>query len=71
MMAPEFTKASKELKGHARFAKLNTETYPQAGGQYGIRGIPLLIAFRSGKEIKRQAGAIASAQIIEWAAGLG
>jgi thioredoxin 2 len=70
MMAPEFAKASKELKGRARFAKLNTETYPQAGGRYGIRGIPLLIAFRRGQEIKRQAGAIASAQIVEWAAGL-
>lgn len=70
MMAPEFAKASKELKGRARFAKLNTETYPQAGGRYGIRGIPLLIAFRSGQEIKRQAGAIASAQIVEWATGL-
>ncbi len=71
MMAPEFAKASKELKGRARFAKLSTETYPQAGERYGIRGIPLLIAFRNGQEIKRQAGAIASAQIVEWAAGLG
>ncbi|MCF3974141.1 thioredoxin domain-containing protein [Paracoccus salsus] len=71
MMAPEFAKASRELKGRARFAKLDTEAFPQAGAQYGIRGIPLLIGFRGGREIKRQAGAISSAQIVEWATGLG
>ncbi|MGY9046832.1 hypothetical protein P775_01075 [Puniceibacterium antarcticum] len=71
MMAPEFAKAAKTLKGRARFAKLNTETYPQAGGRYAIRGIPLLIAFRGGREIKRQAGSVASAQIVEWASALG
>lgn len=70
MMGPEFAKASKALKGRVRFAKLNTETYPQAGGRYSIRGIPLLIAFRGGREVKRQAGAMASAQIVDWITGL-
>lgn len=71
MMAPEFAKASDETKGRARFAKLNTESFPQAGKRYGIRGIPLLIAFRGGREIKRQAGAIGSAQIVQWVVELG
>ncbi len=70
MMAPEFAKASKRLKGAARFAKLDTEAYPQAGEQYEIRGIPLLIAFRGGREIKRQSGAMSALNIIEWASGL-
>jgi thioredoxin 2 len=70
MMAPEFAKASKALKGKVRFAKLNTETYEKAGAQYGIRGFPLLIAFRGGREVRRQAGAIASPQIIKWCADL-
>lgn len=70
MMAPEFAQASKIMKGRARFAKLNTEIYPQAGARYDIRGIPLLIAFRAGREVKRQAGAMASTQIVQWAAGL-
>lgn len=69
MMAPEFAKAAKTLKGRARFAKLNTETFPKAGAKYDIRGIPLLIAFRSGREIRRQAGAIGSAQIVDWVVG--
>ena len=51
----------------ARFAKLDTEAYQQAGGRYGIRGIPLMIAFRGGREVKRQSGAIPAARIVEWA----
>ena len=51
MMAPEFANAAQTLKGHARLAKLDTEAFPEAGARYGIRGIPLLIAFRGGREI--------------------
>lgn len=70
MMAPEFAKASMALKGRARFAKLDTEAYPQAGGRYEIRGIPLMIGFGGGREIARQAGAMPAVSITEWAAGL-
>ena len=70
-MAPEFAKASETLKGRARFAKLDTEAHQQAGVRYGIRGIPLVIAFRGGREIKRQAGVMPAAKIVEWATDLG
>jgi thioredoxin len=64
MIAPEFTKASATLKGKARFAKVETEAFAQTGQHYGIRGIPLMIAFRGGHEVKRQAGAMPAAGII-------
>ena len=66
MMAPEFAKASATLKGKARFAKVDTEAFAQTGQRYGIRGIPLMIAFRGGHEVKRQAGAMPAAGIIDW-----
>jgi thioredoxin 2 len=66
MMAPEFATAAHEMAGRARFAKLDTEAHPQAGAAYGIRGIPLMIAFRGGREVKRQAGALRAAQIVDW-----
>jgi thioredoxin 2 len=66
MMAPEFAKAAQALKGHARFAKLDTEACPQAGSRYGIRGIPLLISFRGGREISRRTGAISARDITDW-----
>lgn len=70
MMAPEFAKAARAMQGRARFAKLDTETAPQAGARYGIRGIPLLIAFHRGREAKRQAGVQPAAAIVDWVGGL-
>ena len=70
MMAPEFAKAAGTLKGKARFAKLDTEAHPEAGARYGIRGIPLMIAFLGGREIARQTGALPEAKIVAWARGL-
>jgi thioredoxin 2 len=69
MMAPEFAKAAKMLEGKARFAKLDTEAYPSANQRYGIRGIPLLIAFNKGREVKRQPGAVSASDIVAWASG--
>jgi len=66
MMAPEFAKAARELKGRARFAKLDTEAFPEAGNRYAIRGIPLLVAFRGGREIGRRAGATPAKDIVGW-----
>ncbi|WP_320179002.1 thioredoxin domain-containing protein [Roseovarius pacificus] len=66
MMAPEFVKAASLLTGQARCAKLDTEAYPQAGQVYGIRGIPLLIAFQGGREVQRQAGAMSAQDIEAW-----
>ena len=66
MMSPEFAKAAARMKGRARFAKLDTEAFPQAGGRYGIRGIPLLIRFEGGRETARQAGAMQMDGILRW-----
>ena len=63
MMAPEFAKAARAMKGEVRFAKINTEDFPQVSQKHGIRGIPLLIVFRGGRELARQAGAMPAPQI--------
>ena len=66
MMAPQFADAARQVKGRARLVKLNTEEHPKAGSAYGIRGIPTMIAFKGGREIKRQSGALQAAQIVGW-----
>jgi len=65
-MAPEFARVAKTLKSKARFVKPNTEAHPQAGNRYGIRGIPLLIAFHGGRRIKRQSGTVSASKIMDW-----
>ena len=66
-MAPQFAQAAGQMRGKARFVKLDTEANPKANQIYGIRGIPLLVKFQGGKERARQAGAMPAAGIVNWA----
>jgi thioredoxin 2 len=69
MMGPEFAKAAAQMAGKARFAKLDTEAFPQAGARHDIRGIPLLIRFKGGREVARQAGLMQAPAIVGWMGG--
>lgn len=63
MMAPEFSKAANALQGRARFAKIDTEQFPQISQRLQIRGIPLLILYHRGAEIGRLSGARPAVEI--------
>ena len=58
MMAPAYEQAAERLGSDVRIAKLNTEDAPDVAGRFGIRGIPTMIAFRGGREVARQSGAM-------------
>jgi thioredoxin 2 len=66
MMAPAFSDAAHELKTTAILAKLNTETAQNTAARFSIRSIPTMVAFKDGKEIGRQSGAMSKEQIIQW-----
>ncbi|GAB4382271.1 thioredoxin TrxC [Albidovulum sp.] len=63
MMAPEFARAAAALAGKTRFAKINTEDFPEISSRLGIRGIPLLILWHRGREVARLPGARPAAEI--------
>ncbi len=63
MMAPELSKAAGALQGKARFAKIDTEQFPQISQRLQIRGIPLLILYDGGVEVARLSGARPAADI--------
>ncbi len=65
-MAPQFEEAAKQFPLKARFAKLNSDNYPEIAGMYAIMGIPTMIIFKNGKELGRISGAMSSLQIINW-----
>ena len=67
MMAPAFAEASAQLEPKVILAKLNTEIAQQTAAQFGIRSIPSIIMFKQGKEVSRQAGALNTQQIVQWA----
>ncbi|HLX27435.1 MAG TPA: thioredoxin TrxC [Casimicrobiaceae bacterium] len=68
MMAPAYEEAAARVAPGIRLAKLDTEAAPAIASRYGIRSIPTLIAFRSGREIARQSGALSLPQLMQWIA---
>lgn len=64
MMAPVFAAAAARAEPRVQLAKVNTEQAQSLAHRYGIRSIPTLIAFKGGREVSRQSGAL-SAQALE------
>ena len=56
MMAPVFEKLSKEYEGKLKFAKLDTEQFPEIAAQFGIQGIPSLSVMAKNVEVDRIVG---------------
>jgi len=69
MMAPEFKAAASQLP-QVVFAKIQTDKYEQAAAPYNIRSLPTMVAFKNGKEVARQSGALPSDQIVQWVRSL-
>jgi thioredoxin 2 len=66
MMAPAYEQAAGRVQAGIHLAKLDTEAEPEIASRFGIRSIPTLMAFRNGREISRQSGALALPQLLQW-----
>jgi thioredoxin 2 len=66
MMAPAYEAAAARVGPGIHLGKVDTEAEPEIAQRFGIRSIPTLIAFRNGREIARQAGALPLPQLIQW-----
>jgi len=58
MLGPVLEELSqdKDFDGKLKFAKLNTEEYPQFAEQFSVQGIPCLVFIKNGKEVSRIVG---------------
>jgi thioredoxin 2 len=56
MMAPTLDAFAVKQVGQVLVLKLDTDANPATAQQFGIRGIPTLIAFRGGTESRRHTG---------------
>ena len=68
--APTFEKVAEEKAGQIVFTKVNTEADQEASPTFGIRGIPLIVAFKDNNEIARQSGALPYEYFGRWVAEL-
>lgn len=63
MVAPEVSKAAAQGAGRWLAAKVNTEELPGLAQHFGVSAIPLMVLFKNGREIARQAGAMPAQRI--------
>lgn len=56
MMAPILNEVAEELSGNTRVGKLNTAEFGSVAQRFNVRGIPTMIVFKNGKEVKRFVG---------------
>ena len=58
MLGPVLEELSKDadFKGKLKFAKLDTEQYPEMAEQFNVSGIPCLVFVKGGKEASRIVG---------------
>lgn len=58
MMAPILDEVAHDRAGEVVVTKLDTDRNPTMAVRFAIRGIPTLIVFRDGKEVRRESGAM-------------
>ena len=63
MVAPELQTVAARQAGRVLVVKVNTDEVPELGERFGIRSIPTLALFASGREVSRAAGARPAAEI--------
>jgi thioredoxin 2 len=58
MMAPAVDELARTSGGQALVAKLDTDASQRVAARFQIRGIPTVIVFRDGREVRRQSGVL-------------
>jgi thioredoxin 2 len=66
MVSPVVEAVGRDHAGRLKVVKLDVDTAPDVSARYGIRGIPLLVLFRDGKEVDRLVGAVPDRQLRDW-----
>lgn len=57
-VGPMVEELAQELKGKALVIRINVDEEPKLAREHGVRGIPLFIAFKNGRETSREIGGI-------------
>jgi thioredoxin 1 len=66
MIGPFLEDLAADKAGKLTVAKVNIDENPQSPRKYGVRGIPTMILFKSGKVAGTKVGALAKTKLYEW-----
>ena len=64
MMTPILKKTKAQLGDEVRIIKVDVDKNPQVAAKYQVRGVPTLIAFKSGEIKWRQSGVVSETDLI-------
>jgi thioredoxin len=66
LMAKQLEQAATELGSSVRVVKMDTDKNERLAAELRVQGLPTLILFENGKEVKRVEGAMMKDQLMEW-----
>jgi thioredoxin 1 len=66
MVAPFLDDLAADMHGRLTVAKVNIDENPKTPQKYGIRGIPTMLLFKSGKVVATKIGAAPKTQLYKW-----
>jgi thioredoxin 2 len=66
MVTPALERLAGTHAGHMKLVKLNVDDAPEIAARYQVKGIPMLVVTRDGKEADRLVGAAPEQQIEAW-----
>ena len=65
-VAPVLASVAEQYSGRVKFVKVNVDQNPNTPAQFGVRGIPNLILFKSGSVVASKVGALTKEQLTEF-----
>jgi|SRR5579884_3711725 len=65
-VAPVIDEIIEAKAGQLALARVNIDINPETQMQYGVRGIPTLIIFKSGQPLSTKVGSLPKSRLVEW-----
>lgn len=65
-MSPHLEAVAGEMAGKVKIVKVNVDDHPMVGARYGVRGLPTLLMFKSGKVTATRNGAMNRQALTDW-----
>jgi thioredoxin 1 len=65
MMGPIFDEAAKEIKGKAKFGKVDVDSETDLAQRFNVMSIPTLLFFRDGEQVDRAIGLLSKENLIK------
>ncbi len=65
-LLPIIEEISNEMGDKVKIVKINIEEAPESPSKYGLRGVPTLMLFKSGKVVDTRVGGMPKSQLTDW-----